>query len=186
MKWFWRILGALALVLLAAYFILRVPDTDPAEMQAKYGAAPSRMLAVGDGRQVHVRDEGPRDAPIVLLHGSNADLHTWQAWTDALSADYRVVRFDQRGHGLTGPAADADYSIEAFAGDIDAVVDALGVERFVLAGNSMGGAIAMQYAIASPERLDGLVLVDAAGPRSSAMPMAISPSSWLQCPAWAA
>lgn len=163
MKWFWRILGALALVLLAAFFILRVPDTDPAEMQAKYGAAPSRMLAVGDGRQVHVRDEGPRDAPIVLLHGSNADLHTWQAWTDALSADYRVVRFDQRGHGLTGPAADADYSIEAFAGDIDAVVDALGVERFVLAGNSMGGAIAMQYAIASPERLDGLVLVDASG-----------------------
>lgn len=164
MKWFWRILGALALVLLAAYFILRVPDTDPAEMQAKYGAAPSRMLAVGDGRQVHVRDEGPRDAPaIVLLHGSNADLHTWQAWTDALSADYRVVRFDQRGHGLTGPAADADYSIEAFAGDVDAVVDALGVERFVLAGNSMGGAIAMQYAIASPERLDGLVLVDASG-----------------------
>jgi pimeloyl-ACP methyl ester carboxylesterase len=74
-----------------------------------------------------------------------------------------VVRFDQRGHGLTGPAADADYSIEAFAGDIDAVVDALGVERFVLAGNSMGGAIAMQYAIASPERLDGLVLVDASG-----------------------
>tara|TARA_R100000900_G_scaffold141167_1_gene122068 strand:- start:95 stop:1072 length:978 start_codon:yes stop_codon:yes gene_type:complete len=162
-KWLWRILGALALVLLAAFFILRVPDTDPAEMQAKYGAAPSRMLAVGDGRQVHVRDEGPRDAPIVLLHGSNADLHTWQAWTDALSADYRVVRFDQRGHGLTGPAADADYSIEAFAGDIDAVVDALGVERFVLAGNSMGGAIAMQYAIASPERLDGLVLVDASG-----------------------
>ena len=145
MKWFWRILGALALVLLAAFFILRVPDTDPAEMQAKYGAAPSRMLAVGDGRQVHVRDEGPRDAPaIVLLHGSNADLHTWQAWTDALSADYRVVRFDQRGHGLTGPAADADYSIEAFAGDIDAVVDALGVERFVLAGNSMGGAIAIR------------------------------------------
>ena len=163
MKWLWRILGALALVLLAAFFILRVPDTDPAEMQAKYGAAPSRMLAVGDGRQVHVRDEGPRDAPIVLLHGSNADLHTWQAWTDALSADYRVVRFDQRGHGLTGPAADADYSIEAFAGDIDAVVDALGVERFVLAGNSMGGAIAMQYAIASPDRLDGLVLVDASG-----------------------
>jgi len=162
-KWLWRILGALALVLLAAFFILRVPDTDPAEMQAKYGAAPSRMLAVGDGRQVHVRDEGPRDAPIVLLHGSNADLHTWQAWTDALSADYRVVRFDQRGHGLTGPAADADYSIETFAGDIDAVVDALGVERFVLAGNSMGGAIAMQYAIASPERLDGLVLVDASG-----------------------
>ena len=126
MKWFWRILGALALVLVAAFFVLRVPDTDPAEMQAKYGAAPSRMLAVGDGRQVHVRDEGPRDAPaIVLLHGSNADLHTWQAWTDALSADYRVVRFDQRGHGLTGPAADADYSIEAFAGDIDAVVETI-------------------------------------------------------------
>jgi len=163
-KWLWRILGGLALVLVAAFFVLRVPDTDAEAMYAKYGTPPSQMLAIDGTRRVHVRDEGPRDAPVViLLHGSNADLHTWQAWADALKSDYRVIRFDQRGHGLTGPAADGDYALKAFVSDIDAVADALNVERFTLAGNSMGGAIAMGYAIASPDRLDGLVLVDAAG-----------------------
>jgi pimeloyl-ACP methyl ester carboxylesterase len=141
-KWFWRILGGLALVLLAAFFVLRVPDTDAGAMYAKYGTPPSQMLGIDGTRRVHVRDEGPRDAPVViLLHGSNADLHTWQAWADALKSDYRVIRFDQRGHGLTGPAADGDYALDAFVKDIDAVADALNVERFTLAGNSMGGAI---------------------------------------------
>ena len=164
MKWFLRLIGIVAVALVATFFIFRVPDTDPAEMQAKYGSAPSQMVDIGDGRLVHLRDEGPRDAPvIVLLHGSNADLHTWQPWVDALSDDYRVVRFDQRGHGLTGPAGDGDYTLTAFGADIDAVTAALGVERFVLAGNSMGGAIAMGYALANPERLDGLVLIDASG-----------------------
>lgn len=164
MKWLWRILGGLVLALVVAFFILRVPDTDPDEMYARYGTPPSQMLAIGEDRRIHVRDEGPRDAPVImLLHGSNADLHTWQAWADALKSDYRVIRFDQRGHGLTGPAADGEYTLEAFGADIDAVADALNVETFTLAGNSMGGAIAMGYAIANPERLDGLVLVDAGG-----------------------
>lgn len=164
MKWFWRILGGLLLALVLAFFALRVPDTDPAAMYAKYGTPPSRMLAIAGERRVHVRDEGPRDAPvIILLHGSNADLHTWQPWVDALKEEYRVVRFDQRGHGLTGPAPDGDYALEAFMADIDAVADALKLGRFTLAGNSMGGAIAMGYAIAHPERLEGLVLIDAGG-----------------------
>ena len=164
MKWVWRTLAALLIIGIAAFFIFRVPDTDPDEMIAKYGQAPSRMLDLADGRRVHLRDEGPRDAPVImLLHGSNADLHTWQPWADALKGQYRVIRFDQRGHGLTGPAPDADYSRDAFVGDVGAVADALGLDRFVLAGNSMGGAIAMGYAIEHPERLDGLVLVDASG-----------------------
>src|SRR3546814_2098954 len=44
----------------------------------------------------------------------NADLHTWQPWVDRLKQDYRVVRFDQVGHGLTGPAPDGDYRVPAF------------------------------------------------------------------------
>lgn len=164
MKWFWRILAGLLLALVLAFFVLRVPDTEPAAMHAKYGTPPSQMLAIAGDRRVHLRDEGPRDAPVViLLHGSNADLHTWQPWTDALRKQYRVIRYDQRGHGLTGPAPDGNYALEAFIEDVDAVADALGVERFTLAGNSMGGAIAMGYAIAHPERLEALVLVDAGG-----------------------
>ena len=164
MKWLVRILAMLAVLLLVGFLIFRVPDTDADAMWAKYGSAPSQRLELADGRTVHIRDEGPRDAPaIVLLHGSNADLLTWQPWAEALRADYRVIRFDQRGHGLTGPAPDGDYTQDAFVADVQAIADGLGLDRFVLGGNSMGGGIAMAYAIAHPERLAGLVLVDAGG-----------------------
>lgn len=156
--------AAAAAVLLAAFLVLRTPDTDAAAMRAKYGASPSQFVRTGDGRTVHLRDEGPRDAlPIILLHGSNADLHTWQPWVDALSDRYRLIRYDQRGHGLTGPAPDGDYATDRFVADVNAAADALGLERFVLAGNSMGGAIAARYAMLHPGRLAGLVLIDAGG-----------------------
>ncbi|MXP09033.1 alpha/beta fold hydrolase [Pseudoblastomonas halimionae] len=164
MKWVWRILGAVVVLGVIGFLVFRTPDTDPGDMRAKYGGAPSQFVTLDNGMTVHLRDEGPRDAPaIVLLHGSNADLHTWQPWVEALRERYRVIRFDQRGHGLTGPGTGDIYALEAFVGDVDAVADALGLDRFVLGGNSMGGWIAAGYAIEHPERLDGLVLVDAAG-----------------------
>ena len=166
-KWIKRVgigLAGLLLVVGLGLAVFRTSDTDPAAMRAKYGAPPSQFVDLGAGLTVHLRDEGPRDAPvIVLLHGSNADLHTWTPWVRALSTDTRTIRFDQIGHGLTGPAPDGDYSNAAFVRTIEQVVARLGVERFVLAGNSMGGRIALDYALAHPERLDGLVLIDAGG-----------------------
>ena len=164
MKWALRILGALVALLLIGFLFFRTADTDPAEMRAKYGGEPSQFVELSNGLTVHVRDEGPRDGvPIILLHGSNADLHTWQPWADALKADYRVIRYDQRGHGLTGAAPDADYTLDAFTNDVELVADALGLEQVILGGNSMGGWISAGYALDSPERLMGLVLVDASG-----------------------
>lgn len=163
-KWVLRGLAVLVALLVGAFFITRVPDTDPAEMRAKYGGEPSQFVELADGREIHLRDEGPRDAPaIILLHGSNADLYTWQEWSEMLREDYRVIRYDQRGHGLTGPAPDNDYSLDAFGADVTAVADHLDLATFTLAGNSMGGAIAANYAIHNPGRLDALVLVDAGG-----------------------
>jgi pimeloyl-ACP methyl ester carboxylesterase len=163
-KWLRRILGVLAVVLVAAFLLLRVPDTDAAAMRAKYGGPPSQFVTLVTGPTVHLRDEGPRDAPvIVLLHGSNADLHTWDPWVERLKNNYRIVRYDQRGHGLTGPAPDGQYETDAFAADVDAMAGALKLDRFVLAGNSMGGGIAARYAMLHPERLEGLVLIDAGG-----------------------
>lgn len=164
MKWFWRGLLALLGVLVLAFLIFRTPDTDPAAMRAKYGGPPSQFVEIGDGVKVHLRDEGPRDAPaIMLLHGSNADLHTWEPWVQALKARYRVIRFDQIGHGLTGPDPKEDYSTANFVADIGEVADKLGLKTFILGGNSMGGKHALAYAIAHPERLTGLVLVDGSG-----------------------
>ncbi len=164
MKWLGRVVFALLVVLAGAYLLLRTPDTDPAAMRAKYGSAPSQFVDLGSGLKVHVRDEGPRDAPvIVLLHGSNDDLHTWDPWAAQLSKSYRVIRFDQIGHGLTGPESHGDYSPKAFVDTIDQVTGKLGVTKFVLAGNSMGGANALHYALAHGDKLTALVLLDAGG-----------------------
>lgn len=164
MKWLWRALGVLAAVLVLGFLLLRAPDTDAVAMRAKYGAPPSQFVTLSGGPTIHYRDQGPRDAPvIVLLHGSNADLHTWQPWVDRLKGRYRLIRFDQRGHGLTGAASSGGYDADAFAGDVLRLVDALKLDRFVLAGNSMGGANAARFAMLHPERLAGLVLIDAGG-----------------------
>ncbi|MGQ3227693.1 MAG: alpha/beta fold hydrolase [Blastomonas fulva] len=140
------------------------PDIEPSELQAQYGQPPSQFIELPNGQSVHIRDEGPRDAPaILLIHGSNASLHTWDGWVDALKADYRVVRYDQPGHGLTGAQVKEDYSTEAFRDTGAEVMNKLGIARYVVAGNSMGGWVAWNMALAYPKRVAGLVLIDASG-----------------------
>lgn len=164
MKWVFRGLAALLALVLVAFLIFRTPDTDAAEMRAKYGGPPSQFVAIGDGVTVHLRDEGPKDAPaIMLLHGSNADLHTWEPWVEALKGQYRVIRFDQVGHGLTGPDPAHDYSRDNYVADVRQVADKLGLQKFILGGNSMGGKHALAFAVAHPDRVAGLVLVDGSG-----------------------
>lgn len=166
MKWFLRIAGGLLLILVIAFLIFRTPDTDPAAMRAKYGGPPSQFVEIGGGVTVHLRDEGPQQPeglPIILLHGSNADLHTWQPWVEGLAQTRRVIRFDQVGHGLTGPDPAGDYSRANYAADVIEVADALGLGRFILGGNSMGGKHALAVASAYPDRVSGLILVDGSG-----------------------
>lgn len=140
------------------------PDIAPSELRAAYGQPPSRFIELPNGQSVHVRDEGPRDAPaILLIHGSNASLHTWQGWVDDLKKDYRVVRYDQPGHGLTGAQVKGDYSTEAFRDTGAEVMNALGVDRYIVAGNSMGGWVAWNIALTYPKRVAGLVLIDSSG-----------------------
>jgi pimeloyl-ACP methyl ester carboxylesterase len=140
------------------------PDRSVDELKARWAPPPSTFLDVA-GLSVHLRDEGPRDdpTPVVLLHGTSASLHTWDGWTAVLARSHRVIRFDLPGFGLTGPAADGDYSIAAYVRVVVAVLDRLNVKRCVLAGNSLGGEIAWATAVAQPDRVSALVLVDAAG-----------------------
>lgn len=147
-------------------------DVPLATLKAHWATGASRFIDV-DGMSVHYRDEGA-GAPIVLLHGTGASLHTWDAWAAQLMANgRRVVRLDLPGFGLTGPQPRSDYRIEAYVELLDHFVTRVGVERFVLAGNSLGGQIAWCYAVAHPERVAALVLVDAAGfPLAGARPIA--------------
>lgn len=164
MKWALRLLMTLVAVLVIGFLIFRTPDTDAAEMRAKYGAAPSQFIELASGQQLHIRDEGPRDGlPIILIHGANSSLHTWDEWADRLKQDYRVIRFDQVGHGLTGAPRDGDYSKARYVRDVDQLADHLGLDSFVLAGNSMGGWVSAAYSIEHPDRVAGLALLNASG-----------------------
>jgi pimeloyl-ACP methyl ester carboxylesterase len=157
--------GLLLLVLIAGFALGYTPDTDPAAMRAKYASPTSQFVDIGGGVTIHVRDEGKRDGPVlVLLHGSNASLHTWEPWVARLKDKYRIISLDQIGHGLTGPNPTGQYDGPAFVGTLDALLTKLGVTRFALAGNSMGGYVAWEYALAHPDKLTHLVLVDAGGP----------------------
>jgi len=140
------------------------PDRTVQQLSLRWAQAPSMFLDV-DGMQVHLRDEGPKDdpVPIVLLHGTSASLHTWEGWTKELARSRRIIRFDLPAFGLTGPHPQDDYSIGAYVSFVKKVVDTLGVKHFVIAGNSLGGQIAWETALAFPDRVDRLVLVDAAG-----------------------
>jgi pimeloyl-ACP methyl ester carboxylesterase len=150
--------------IVAALLIFRTPDTDAAAMRAKYADARSQFVDLGGGLVVHMRDTGPRGAPaIVLLHGSNASLHTWSPWAERLETDFRVIRLDLPGHGMTGADPKRAYGTPAFVDVVDRLTRKLGVERFALAGNSMGGGVAWAYTLAHPERVSALILVDSVG-----------------------
>ena len=162
-RWPW-VVGAIVFIAVGALGLARVPDLSVVAARAKYASLASTFVTVAPGLAVHVRDEGPRDAlPIVLLHGSSASLQTWEPWVARLKSRYRVVTLDTPGHGLTGADPRGDYSSDHMLAVIDAVVTARGLKRFVIGGNSMGGGFAAAYAVAHPERVAGLVLVDAGG-----------------------
>jgi pimeloyl-ACP methyl ester carboxylesterase len=154
----WTLAILSGLIALAAAF-LYTPDRPLDQLKASYLRAPGDLVEIA-GQRLHLRDEGPRDGPvIVLLHGIGASLHTFDAWTETLSADQRVIRFDLPGAGLSGPDAEGLYTDERSVALLRAVLDRLGVGRAVIAGNSIGGRIAWRFAAAHPERVSGLILI---------------------------
>ena len=118
-----------------------------------------------NGARVHYRDEGAADgAAVVLIHGAMASLHTWEPWVAIIGQHYRVITLDLPGHGLTGQVPEDAYGADPLTETIDAVVNALGVERFVLGGNSMGGGATWRYALTYPQRVRAMILVDSVPP----------------------
>jgi pimeloyl-ACP methyl ester carboxylesterase len=169
MRKFFKWAAIALLVAVAALFAWGyAPDIPTDELRTKYANAESEFVDLGDGLTVHLRDEGPKDAPaLILLHGSNASLHTWQQWVDRLGKEYRIIRYDQPGHGLTGPHPKDDYSAAGFVDVVDRVAKNRGLSKFYLGGNSMGGWVTHEYAKAHPDKLQGIILVDASGAPNS-------------------
>lgn len=164
MKRVWGLLALLAVAVLAGAAVwLYTPDASRAALEAKYWTASDSTVEVA-GIGLHVRDSGPKTAPVViLLHGFGSSLLTFDAWAEALSAEFRVLRYDLPGFGLTGPDPTGDYSEERGIAVLSALMDRLDVRRASLVGNSMGGRLAWRFAAAHPDRVDKLVLISPDG-----------------------
>ena len=168
-----RAFGVLLMLTALALALSQAPDRPVQGLVARWAPPPSDFIEV-QGQIVHLRDEGPRDdpLPLLLIHGTGASLHTWEGWVQALRGQRRVITFDLPGFGLTGPYSAEftgtyphdHYQGDAYARFTLALLDVLKVDRAVIAGNSLGGEVAWRTAFLAPQRVAGLILVDAAGP----------------------
>jgi pimeloyl-ACP methyl ester carboxylesterase len=164
------LIGLVAVIAVVGFFVLKRDDIPYETLASRYESAASRYVDLPGGIRMHYRDEGAPNAPtLLLIHGFSASLHTWEPWVERLATgdarlnDYRVVSIDLPGHGLTRAPAGYQASIENFRDTVEAFARAQQLDSFFLAGSSMGGNVAWEYALAHPERVQGLILVDASG-----------------------
>ena len=162
---------ALFLVAIAAIFVgvarIGLLEADYDQALLRYGSPPSQFMGI-DGTQLHYRDEGEGQT-LVLLHGSRGNLQQWDGWVAALGGDFRIIRVDAPGHGLSGPDGRDDYSAERGIYLLRELLAALGAERFILGGTSSGATRAVRYAAMYPQQVEALLL--------STVPLRLSPTS---------
>ncbi len=123
-------------------------------------------ISLATGVTLKVAQGGPHEAePIILLHGFPESHRTWRSVAPAFAEDYRVIAPDQRGFGGSDKPVGVDhYRVEETVADIFALADAYRIDRFTLVGHDWGGAIAWAAALARPDRLSRLVIVNAPHP----------------------
>jgi pimeloyl-ACP methyl ester carboxylesterase len=159
--------GLLALVVVAGFvgwLLLRGPDIPYETLEAKYATSASHYADLPGGVHLHYKDEGKADGPVlVLVHGFGDSHFSWEGWVARLGDRYRIITVDLPGHSLTRAPDGYVATGDGFADLIDALAAKLALPKFAIAGNSMGGGVAWQTAVRYPNRLDALILADAAG-----------------------
>jgi pimeloyl-ACP methyl ester carboxylesterase len=139
-------------------------DPEAGEPFGKRRGDRSMMLARPDGAQLFIEETGPDSKTgIVFMHGSALRTDVWHYQMPAFEGR-RMIFFDLRGHGLSQPKGEAAYTIPTLADDLEAVIDAAGVDEIVIVGHSIGGMVALDYAIEHQaqlgSRVKGLVLTN--------------------------
>lgn len=159
------ILAALILILSIGPFLIPVPpleNTIPAE---QFVDADSKFVEV-NGVNVHYKTWGQGEPTFILLHGFGASLFSWREVTEPLSQFGTVIAYDRPAFGLTERPleweGESPYSPQSQVDIVIGLMDALKVEKAILVGNSAGGTVSMQVALQHPDRVEALILVDAA------------------------
>lgn len=165
-----------SLMMLTGCASFGILSTSDKTLTQKYTNETSRYVKV-DNLTFHYQDEGTGPV-LVLLHGVASSSHTWDGWVKELSPYYRIIRIDLPGHGLTGPDnSRKNYDIDYMTDMLSKLLVRLKVDKAHIAGNSLGGYIAWNYAVKNPEKVDKLILLDSAGfPQK--MPFIMRFASW--------
>jgi len=168
-------LPLLVVVLFGLVWWLYTPDRSAAWLAARYVKPDDHFIDVL-GARLRVRISGPADAQaVILLHGFGSSLETWEPWAAVLDRQYRVIRFDLPGFGLTGPDPSGNYTDRRAVLILAALMDQLGIQKADLIGNSLGGKIAWNFAAAYPERVNRLVLISPDGFASPGFEYGVKP-----------
>ncbi len=122
--------------------------------------AQSRRIPGAHGNPLHLLEWSREGVALLLLHGFGNEAHIWDNFAPEIAPHYRTLALDHRGHGDSAWDAEARYELDTLVDDVECVTAALGIERVVLVGHSLGGRVATLFGGRHPERLAGLVLVD--------------------------
>ena len=149
------LLGLLVLIAIALAVNTVLMDRDTEQAHADAG----RIVDLPGG-DLQVREDGPRDAPtVVMLHGFACSIHWWDQMTPALARDHRVIRFDLLGHGGSEKPKKG-YGMESQARLVAGALDRLGARRAAVVGHSMGGSVATALAEQRPALVESIVILD--------------------------
>lgn len=180
------IAGTIGVIALAGFLFLQMfPGRALSALQgltASNAGFESKSVEL-DGYTAHYYVSGPEDAPVVVfLHGLIDDRNSFVPATEWLSGSLRVILPDLQGHGDNGQIPGRDYSIRGQVNFVEDLLEALDIGEVGIGGNSMGGHVAAAFALSHPDRVTGLVLLNATGllldqpPTYSAYPAGIDVS----------
>jgi pimeloyl-ACP methyl ester carboxylesterase len=155
------VLFSVAVIALIVFWFARPADVSFDEVRAGIPNAEYSHFADIDGVRIHYQEKGT-GTPLVLLHGFTSSTYSWKDVFEPLSQNFRVIAVDLKGFGFSGKP-DGDYSRRAQATLVGHLLDYLKIEKAWLCGNSMGGEIALNFALQNPQRVERLILIDSAG-----------------------
>jgi pimeloyl-ACP methyl ester carboxylesterase len=180
LKWVGIALAVLILVLMVGPFLVPVPPLQNAKSPQDLADPDSHFIEI-NGLNVHYKIAGQGEPTIILLHGFGASTYSWREVMQPLAEIGTVVAYDRPAFGLTQRpipgewSGQSPYGIDANAEMLIGLMDTLGIEKAILIGNSAGGTVAAYSALKYPDRVQALILVDAAIYTGSGLPGLIQP-----------